>query len=99
VLGGYGSALPRFWTIVLLAEFIAYGAMPWLQKRPPRVIERAMGMTHPASRLRQFNASILDRGSIQANTIPSGHAAGAVATALAVGEALPTWGLVFLRIA
>ncbi len=99
VLGGYGSALPRFWTIVLLAEFSAYGAMPWLQTRPPRVIERAMGMMHPASTLRQFNASILDRGSIQANTIPSGHAAGAVATALAVADVMPLAGVVFLVLA
>lgn len=99
VLGGYGDALPRFWTIVLLAEFIAYGAMPWLQTRPPRVIERAMGMTHPASTLRKFNASILDRGSIQANTIPSGHAAGAVATALAVVDVMPHAGVVFIVLA
>jgi hypothetical protein len=99
VLGGYSYALPRFWTIVLLAEFVAYGAMPWLQTRPPRVIERAIGMRHPASTLRQFNASILDRGSIQANTIPSGHAAGAVATALAVADVMPLAGVVFLVLA
>jgi membrane-associated phospholipid phosphatase len=84
---------------VLLAEFIAYGAMPWLQTRPPRVMEHAAGMRHPQSTLRRFNASILDRGSIQANTVPSGHAAGAVATALAVVDVMPHAGVVFLVIA
>jgi membrane-associated phospholipid phosphatase len=56
-------------------------------------------MIHPPSALRQFNASILDRGSIQANTIPSGHAAGAVATALAVADVMPLAGIVFLILA
>jgi PAP2 superfamily len=99
LLGGHSDALPRFWAIVLFAEFISYGAMPWLQTRPPRVIENRMGMIHPPSALRQFNASILDRGSIQANTIPSGHAAGAVATALAVADVMPLAGVVFLILA
>jgi len=99
VIGGHASALPRFWVVVLLSEFIAYGAMPWLQTRPPRVIEGAAGMRHPQSVLRRFNASILDRGSIQANTVPSGHAAGAVATALAVVDVMPHAGVVFLVIA
>jgi PAP2 superfamily protein len=99
VIGGHVSVLPRFWVVVLLSEFIAYGAMPWLQTRPPRVIEEAAGMRHPHSALRRVNASILDRGSIQANTIPSGHAAGAVATALAVVEVMPQAGAAFLVIA
>jgi hypothetical protein len=99
VLGGHASALPRFWAVVLLAEFVSYGAMPWLQTRPPRVLERAAGTLHAPSTLRRFNASILDRGSIQANTIPSGHAAGAVATALAVAGVMPFAGVAFLLIA
>jgi membrane-associated phospholipid phosphatase len=98
-LGGHPGALPRFWTIVLLAEFISYGMMPWLQTRPPRVIEKTMGLIHPSSTLRRFNASILDRGSIQANTVPSGHAAGAVATALAVVDVMPYAGIAFLVVA
>jgi hypothetical protein len=99
VVSGHSDALPRFWTIVLLAEFISYGAMPWLQTRPPRVLENRMGMIHPPASLRGFNASILDRGSIQANTIPSGHAAGAVATALAVVDVMPFAGVIFLVLA
>jgi membrane-associated phospholipid phosphatase len=98
-LGGHPEAIPRFWTIVLLAAFVSYGAMPWLQTRPPRVLEHALGLRHPGSAVRRFNASILDRGSIQANTVPSGHAAAAVATALAVADAMPLAGWIFLTLA
>jgi len=99
VIGGHFDALPRFWTVVLLAEFISYGAMPWVQTRSPRVIEQAVGMRHPQSVLRRFNTAILDRASVQANTIPSGHAAGAVATALVIVEVMPMAGIVFLVLA
>jgi PAP2 superfamily protein len=98
-LGGHVEAIPRFWIIVLLAEFISYGVMPWLQTRPPRIVESAFGIAHPQSALRRLNAVILDRGSIQANTVPSGHAAGAVATALAVVDVMPVAGTVFLILA
>jgi hypothetical protein len=98
-ISGHADAISRFWMIVLLSEFISYGMMPWLQTRPPRVLESRARMIHPQSALRRFNASILDRGSIQANTIPSGHAAGAVATGLAVTEVMPITGIVFLVLA
>jgi membrane-associated phospholipid phosphatase len=49
--------------------------------------------------LRRFNEAVLKRGSIQVNTVPSGHAAGAVATALAVASAMPIAGVVFLVLA
>jgi membrane-associated phospholipid phosphatase len=49
--------------------------------------------------IRRLNSAILDRGSIQANTVPSGHAAGAVATALAVADVMPLAGVVFLIVA
>ena len=95
-LGGRADAVPRFWAVVLLAEFISYGMLPWLQTRPPRAVENDR---HPGSTLRRFNGAILSRGSIQVNTLPSGHAAGAVATALAVGDAMPLAGAVFLLLA
>jgi membrane-associated phospholipid phosphatase len=98
VIGGRPDALPRFWATVLLAEFASYGMLPWLQTRPPRALETA-----PASRsrlaVRRFNAAILNRGSIQVNTVPSGHAAGAVATALAVFDVMPGEGILFLALA
>lgn len=98
-LGGRVDALPRFWATVLLAEFMAYGMLPWLQTRPPRAIESAAGKMHPPSAVRRFNEQILSRGSIQVNTVPSGHAAGAVATALAVASVMPGAGAVFLLLA
>lgn len=98
-IGGRLDAVPRFWATVFLAEFVSYGVLPWLQTRPPRAIESAAGLTHPPSAVRRFNAQILSRGSIQVNTIPSGHAAGAVATALAVADVMPEAGIVFALLA
>jgi membrane-associated phospholipid phosphatase len=95
-LGGRSDAVPRFWGVVLLAAFISYGMLPWLQTRPPRAIETG---PHPDATLRRFNGAILNRGSIQVNTIPSGHAASAVATALAVSDAMPLAGVIFLLLA
>jgi hypothetical protein len=98
-LGGRADAIPRFWSIVLLAEFVSYGMMPWLQTRPPRAIETAADARAAPSVIRRFNELILDRGSIQANTIPSGHAAGAVAAALAMVDVMPVAGVWFLLLA
>ena len=98
-IGGHLDAVPRFWSTVLLAEFVSYGMLPWLQTRPPRAIESAAGARHPPSAVRQFNEAILDRGSIQVNTVPSGHAAGAVAAALAVADVMPVAGIVFAFLA
>jgi len=96
VLGGFGAEVGRYWTVVLAAEFVAFGALPWLQTRPPRALERTAG---PATAARRLNMAVLRHGSIRVNTIPSGHAAGAVAAALAVGQSMPVFGVLFLAIA
>jgi membrane-associated phospholipid phosphatase len=49
--------------------------------------------------IQRFNHAIVNRASIQANTVPSGHAAGALATAFAVGSSMPAAGAVFLILA
>jgi len=49
--------------------------------------------------LRRVNVSVARHASIQANTIPSGHSAGAVAVALAVGVTMPIAGAVYMMIA
>jgi membrane-associated phospholipid phosphatase len=98
-VGGHADAVPRFWSVVLLAEFLSYGMLPWVQTRPPRAIEIAPGRSSSTPQLRQFNLAVLGRASIQANTLPSGHAAGAVATALAVATVMPTAGLAFFVLA
>jgi membrane-associated phospholipid phosphatase len=99
-LGGHADAVPRFWSVVLLAEFISYGLLPWVQTRPPRAIEMPpQAASPPVSMVRRFNLAVLGRASIQANTLPSGHAAGAVATALAVTSIMPTAGAAFVILA
>ena len=95
VFGGHPESVPRFWAVVLLAEFVSYGALPWVQTRPPRAIE-VVSCPPPASPLRRFNVAVLRRASNQVNTLPSGHAAGAVATALVVASVMPVAGVVFL---
>lgn len=97
-LGGHVDAVPRFWSVVLLAEFVSYAMLPWVQTRPPRAID-AKAATTTSSPLRRFNLAVLGRASIQANTLPSGHAAGAMATALAIASVMPAEGVVFLVLA
>jgi membrane-associated phospholipid phosphatase len=98
VIGGHADVVPRFWSVVLLAEFVSYGMLPWVQTRPPRALETPRTAS-PSSRLRRFNLAVLGRASIQVNTLPSGHTAGAVATALAVASVMPTAGAAFLVLA
>jgi membrane-associated phospholipid phosphatase len=74
----------RFWTVILITDFICFGFLPWVQTRPPR----ARRSSEPwRSSLRRFNLRLLDRSSIQVNTFPSGHAAEALAAALLVADA------------
>jgi hypothetical protein len=90
------EAVSRYWTVVLAAELACYAALPFLRARPPRALE-APGVIHlRAPAARRFNLAILDRASVQACTIPSGHVAGAVAAALAVMPVSSTASIVFL---
>jgi membrane-associated phospholipid phosphatase len=99
-IGGHAEQIGRFWTVVLLAEFACYGMLPWIQTRPPRVLENVESWGQgPRTPIRRLNHAIVGRASIQANTLPSGHAAGAFATALAVGATMPAAGAVFLILA
>lgn len=97
VLLGHSEDVDTFWTVVLLAEFVCYGMLPWLPTRPPRVLE-GRDSTH-IDGVRRLNIRIVNRASIQVNTVPSGHAAGAFATALAVMSTTPAAGLVLLVLA
>jgi hypothetical protein len=91
-LGGHRDRIAGYWTIVLLAEFACYGMLPWIQTRPPRAIEAASTGTPPSHLMRRLNLGVARRASIQVNTVPSGHAAGAAAAALAVGSTMPAAG-------
>jgi membrane-associated phospholipid phosphatase len=99
VAAGYAAQLDRFWTIVLLSEFICYGMLPWIQTRPPRVLETVDLQQRATRPLRRLNLGVAERASIRANTVPSGHAAGALATALAVGSSMPLAGAILLILA
>lgn len=90
------DAVARYWTIVLAAELACYVALPFLRARPPRALEPPGVIHGRALALRRVNLAILDRASVQACTIPSGHVAGAVAAALAVMPFSITASVVFL---
>ena len=86
---GLRAEADRFWVAVLVASFGCYGILPWLHTRPPRSIEPAGPIDQRSLALRRLNMAVLDRVSVQVNTLPSGHAATALAAALVVGELLP----------
>src|SRR4030095_6347506 len=90
----------RFWASVMTAAFVSYGMLPWIQTRPPRVVDDLDWRENSDAPvlLRRLNLWILGRASIQVNTVPSGHAATATAVALAVGAAIPEAQAVLLVI-
>jgi membrane-associated phospholipid phosphatase len=93
----FGGSADRFWTIVLIAEFIPFGVMPWLQARPPWAIEGRRAVD--ALPMRRFSLSWVERTTIHANTFPSGHASGSLAVALALAQAAPLAAIVFVALA
>jgi hypothetical protein len=101
------AALAAYWTLVLGSGLASYAAIPWLRCRPPRVVEAlssaggsepcVSGEGLPTRRrlsIRRLNTFILDRASIQANTVPSGHVACATAAAMSVMSVDPAAGVV-----
>ena len=99
---GLRSHVDRFWTSVAIALLGCYGALPWIQTRPPRGIERDGGNAELDRRdllFRRLNLLTLRHASIQVNTIPSGHTAGSLAIALVVADVQPLAGAVCLVIA
>jgi membrane-associated phospholipid phosphatase len=86
------AALARYWTVVLSAELACYAVLPWVRTRPPRTLEAPGPLDRRPLVWRRVNRAILDRASVQANTLPSGHVAGALAAALAVMCVWPAAG-------
>jgi membrane-associated phospholipid phosphatase len=91
VLGGFEAQADRYWTALMGAAGLSYGALPWMPTRPPRAVETAPVL--PASGVRRLNLLVLGHASVQLNTFPSGHVATAVAAALAVGSSMPVTGV------
>jgi membrane-associated phospholipid phosphatase len=69
----------RFWTVILVTDYVCFGMLPWIRTRPPRALEEGAPWR---SSLRQLNLRLLGAVSIRVNTFPSGHAAEALAAAL-----------------
>jgi len=90
------DAVPSYWAVVLAAEFICYLALPFLRSRPPRSLEPAGVIASRSLRMRRLNDAIVGGGSIQVNTIPSGHVAGALAAGLAVWPWSPGVGAILI---
>jgi hypothetical protein len=74
----------RFWAVILVTDFICFAMLPWIQTRPPRLLQEH---TSWPSKIRGFNVMMLGHASIGVNTVPSGHAAEAFAAALLVSGA------------
>jgi hypothetical protein len=89
-----------FWTVVLISTYVSYGALPFLQTLPPRMLEEPWLKPLPSNPVRTFNLWILRHASIHANTFPSAHVAASSAAALVLASLTP-WsvGLLFGAIA
>jgi len=74
----------RFWTVVLVTDYLCFAMLPWIQTRPPRALE---AVEPCRSSIRTMNLGLLQRTSIGVNTVPSGHAAEAMAIALLLMDA------------
>ena len=83
---GGSESVDIYWTVVFLSEASCYIALAWLQTRPPRALEPWAASIRERSFFRQANEVVLSHGSHHMNTLPSGHAAGAVAVALALAS-------------
>lgn len=85
----------RFWSVVLITDYICFAFLAWVQTRPPRALEHAEPWQSAA---RRFNLRLLGAASIQVNTFPSGHAAEALAAALLlIGSPWPIVAVMFLN--
>ncbi len=86
VLDAGGMSADRFWLAVLVAVLPCYGLLPLVATRPPRALLRPVG-TASHGGIRHLNVRFLAVFGNQWNTLPSGHAAGAVAVAVLVWAA------------
>ena len=94
-LSGHADVVDRYWTVVLTAGLLCYGTLPWLQTRPPMLLEARPAARQPGP-IRRFNQLVSANASVRACTIPSGHAACGLAAALTITSALPGTGAIFL---
>ena len=96
---GFRASADSFWTAILIAGYGCYGVFPFIQIRPPRTFESQSPVTSRDLVFRRVNLYVLNRGSGQVNTFPSGHASVAVAGALAVMSTSTSAGILMLIVA
>ena len=98
-LVGAGYASEGYLRTVLLAELGCFGMLPWIRTRPAWVLNPESPLSRRPVLMRRLSLAVTRNASTCANTFPSGHAAGAVATALAVAPVWPLAGAVFAVLA
>jgi membrane-associated phospholipid phosphatase len=97
VVTGHAGRANRYWTMVVMAECVAFASLAIVQARPPWAIERP---ATPGDRaVHRFATSFVRHATIGANTLPSGHVAASLAAAFAVGEAAPWIGTLLTALA
>jgi len=88
-----------YWTVVLLSAYPCYALLPFVQLRPPRLVERTDEVKQPARQFRRFNLWLVRHVTHEANTFPSGHVAASTAIALVLANFALWAGIVFSLIA
>jgi hypothetical protein len=98
-LRGAGYAAEGYLRTVLLSELCCYGMLPWIRTRPAWVLHPDSPLSKRRVLMRRVSLAVTRNASTCANTFPSGHAAGAVATALVVARVWPLAGAMFFVLA
>ena len=93
-LAGRADAADRYWTMVAGADFAAFLSLTLFQTRPPWALERTPELASES--VHRAALAFVRRGTIGANTFPSGHTAVSFATAYALLPVLPVAGVVSL---
>src|SRR5690348_959355 len=94
-----GAEADHFWAVVLVSTYFCYGAVPFVQTRPPRMLSQPDSLLPRSGAVRRLNLFVLRHASIQVNTFPSAHVAGSTACALVMLQVAPWIGLIFLALA
>jgi len=97
VIAGRASLADRYWSMVLAAELGSFVSLSLVQTRPPWLVEQKAAL--PDRAVHRVASRFVERLTIQANTLPSGHVAGSLAVAFALLGPLPGIGAVFLVLA
>lgn len=90
VNAGASPLADHYWSMVSIAELGSFGALAFVQSRPPWAVERPATLADGS--IHRMASHIVRRFTIGVNTFPSGHVAGSLAIAMAVTGAAPVAG-------